>query len=124
MATNSYKVYQVPRNQCHQWIHHAWRNRWISQLFCFHSPVSESRICANALALSHCILGRGSSFASLVQKTVGLGGNSIVQVRNTYYVPESRKPPSPPLKPELVQVTGWDFTWTHLFLLIYQVSCQ
>lgn len=86
MATNSYKVYQeinTISGSTMLGVTDGSLRISVSTLLS-----QESRICANALALSHCILGRGSSFASLVQKTVGLGGNSIAQVRNTYCVLE------------------------------------
>lgn len=86
MATNSYKVYQEINAISGSTMLDVTDGSL--SISVSETPVSESRICANALALSHCILGRGSSFASLVQKTVGLGGNSTVQVWNTYCVPE------------------------------------
>lgn len=87
MATNSYKVYQEinATSGCESTILCITDE---SLCFSVSTLLSEFRICANALALSHCILGRGSSFASLMQKTVGLRGDSIVQVRNTYRVLE------------------------------------
>lgn len=119
MTTNSYRVYQEINAISGSTMLGVTDG---SLSFSVSTLLSESRVCANALALSPCILGRGKLCLSRAEdcwvrrQLHCAGAEYLLCARNLG--------PPPPLKPELVQVTGWDFSWTHPFLLIYQVSCQ